>query len=414
MTEWKEYKLGELVQTNKRSINADYPFKEIEYLDTGSITRGKIHSFQKYKLGEAPSRAKRLVEQNDIVYSTVRPIQRHYGYIENPQPNLVVSTGFTTITCDTNKLNPKFLYYFLTSDDSVEYFDLIAEASTSAYPSLRPSDIESLDIIIPELPEQHAIASVLSSLDDKIDLLHRQNKTLEEMAEALFRQWFLPAEASAQAGVVEASEEWETITLYDAIELVGGGTPKTSVDEYWNGDIKWLSGGDIAANHKSIINASEKTITQEGLDNSSAKLLPKYSTVISARGTVGKYCILSEPMAYSQSNYGIKPRFDGCCFFTYLLVNYSVKELNSAAYGSVFDTITTNTFKGLELTIPPEKEIQDFEENIKNYFLKISNNVKQIRTLEKLRDSLLPKLMNGEVRIETHGRASQKKGRDDR
>ncbi len=219
----------------------------------------------------------------------------------------------------------------------------------------------------------HAIASVLSSLDDKIDLLHRQNKTLEEMAEALFRQWFLPAEASAQAGVVEASEEWETITLYDAIELVGGGTPKTSVDEYWNGDIKWLSGGDIAANHKSIINASEKTITQEGLDNSSAKLLPKYSTVISARGTVGKYCILSEPMAYSQSNYGIKPRFDGCCFFTYLLVNYSVKELNSAAYGSVFDTITTNTFKGLEITIPPEKDIHNFEEKIKDYFLKMSN-----------------------------------------
>jgi type I restriction enzyme S subunit len=188
MSEWKEYKLGDLVLTNKQSINTDYPFEEIEYLDTGSITRGKIDSFQTYKLDEAPSRAKRLVEHEDIIYSTVRPIQRHYGFIVNPIENLIVSTGFVTLTSNKDRLNPKFLYYFLTSDETVEYLDVIAEASTSAYPSLKPSDVENLDINLPELSEQKAIAEVLSSLDDKIDLLHRQNKTLEQMAETLFRR----------------------------------------------------------------------------------------------------------------------------------------------------------------------------------------------------------------------------------
>ena len=232
---------------------------------------------------------------------------------------------------------------------------------------------------------------MLSSLDDKIDLLHRQNKTLEQMAETLFRQWF----------VEEAEEDWEETTLYDAIVLIGGGTPKTSIDSYWNGKIKWLSGGDISTNHKSIITACEKTITEDGLNNSSAKLLPKFSTVISARGTVGRYCILSEPMAFSQSNYGIKPKYKNCFFFTYLLINHSVEELQSAAYGSVFDTITTNTFKGYSIRLPKEEIIRKFEFEIKDYFYKMLNNQQQIRSLEKLRDTLLPKLMSGEVRIKT-------------
>jgi type I restriction enzyme S subunit len=210
------------------------------------------------------------------------------------------------------------------------------------------------------------------------------------MAETLFRQWF----------VEEAKEDWKEVSLFKAIELVGGGTPKTSLSKYWDGNVKWLSGGDIANNHKNFVVSSEKSITELGLKNSSAKLLPKFSTVISARGTVGKYCMLSEPMAYSQSNYGILPKYKNCFFFTYLLVAYSVDELQSAVYGSVFDTITTNTFKGITITLPKETHIIWFEETVKPYFFKILANRTQIRTLTALRDTLLPKLMSGEVRVE--------------
>lgn len=205
MSEWRDIKLGEYVISNVSSVKSDYHFKNIQYLDTGSITSGRIDSFQVYELSQAPIRAKRLVKEDDIIYSTVRPIQRHYGFIKNPPDNLVVSTGFSVITADKKNIFPLFLYYFLTLDETVEFLDSIAEASTSTYPSLRPSDIESLNISIPPLPEQKAIASVLSSLDDKIDLLHRQNKTLEAMAEALFRQWF----------VEEAGEDWEDGCLGD-------------------------------------------------------------------------------------------------------------------------------------------------------------------------------------------------------
>jgi len=280
--------------------------------------------------------------------------------------------------------NELFIYYFLKT------FDFKQFNVGSAVPTLNRNHIHPIDVVIPPLPEQRAIASVLSSLDDKIDLLHRQNKTLEAMAETLFRQWF----------VEEAGDEWEEDSLLKLIQLVGGGTPKTSITEYWDGDIPWLAGGDIAANHKSFVNYAEKRITEAGLNKSSAKLLPKYATVISARGTVGKYCLLAEPMAFSQSNYGILPKTESCFFFTYLLINHVVEELQSSAYGSVFDTITTATFKENKVLIPTKKEIIQFDKSISPYFQKMFINKGQIHTLEKLRDTLLPKLMSGEVRVE--------------
>lgn len=245
----------------------------------------------------------------------------------------------------------------------------------------------SQDILIPSIAEQKAIVSVLSSLDNKIDLLHRQNKTLESMAETLFRQWF----------VEEAQDDWEEVNVLNIFSLVGGGTPKTSVDEYWNGNIPWISGGDISQSHKGFISKTEKSITELGLKNSSTKLLPKLSTIISARGTVGKYALLEQEMCFSQSNYGIIPKGHNCYYFVYLLIGFIVDELLAAAYGSVFDTITTRTFESVDLKLPEMTVIANFEKTVIEFFKKKESNTKQIQTLENFRDTLLPKLMSGEV-----------------
>ncbi|OQY27387.1 MAG: restriction endonuclease subunit S, partial [Anaerolineaceae bacterium 4572_5.1] len=182
----------------------------------------------------------------------------------------------------------------------------------------------------------------------------------------------------------------------------GGGTPKTSEERYWDGSIPWLSGADVSGNHKGFVLSSAKRITEVGLNNSSTKLLPQFSTVISARGTVGKYCLLARPMAFSQTSYGVTPRFEGSHFFTYLLIDHSVNALLSAAYGSVFDTITTRTFQNFVIHLPPEDEILYFEQKVRPYFLRMKLNKDQIHTLEKLRDTLLPKLMSGKVRDFRH------------
>jgi type I restriction enzyme S subunit len=305
-----------------------------------------------------------------------------------PKPvGFCIAQDMVAIRADDKNIYPKYLFASLRSNIIQKEIEGLHVGTL--IPHFKKGDFDDLYIPIPERKLQKFIGDLYFNISLKIDLLHRQNKTLESMAETLFRQWF----------VEEAQEDWEENSLLEVIQLVGGGTPKTSIAEYWGGDIPWLAGGDIASNHKSFISYSAKSITKVGLNNSSAKLLPKYATVISARGTVGKYCLLAQPMAFSQSNYGILPNMSECFFFTYLLINHVVEELQSSAYGSVFDTITTTTFKEIKVTFPIETEIFQFEESVSPYFKKMFLNKSQINTLEKLRDTLLPKLMSGEVRV---------------
>jgi type I restriction enzyme S subunit len=365
MTKWKEYKLADIAEIKYGKAHQSLADGNIPTYGSGGLMR----YVEKALYDDESILIPRKGTLNNIIYKN--------------EPFWTVDTMFWT-KLDKKKAFPKFLFYQLTT------IDFANMNVGSAVPSMTVSVLNDLDILLPPLPEQKAIASVLSSLDDKIDLLHRQNKTLEQMAETLFRQWFIEG----------IKEDWEETCLLDAIILIGGGTPKTEIADFWNGSIKWLSGGDIASNHKSFISTSEKFITESGLNNSSAKLLPKFSTIITARGTVGKYCLLSESMTFSQSNYGIVPKFNNCYFFTYLLIAHSVDELLSAAYGSVFDTITTATFKEIKINLPKIDEINKFESAIKPYFNKMLNNQTQIRNLSQLRDTLLPKLMSGEVRVE--------------
>jgi len=362
----------------------DYYGGKIPWLNTKEVNFRPIASTETYisEQGLNNSSAK-WIEANSIVVAMYGATAGKSAITKIP---LTTNQACCNITVDENKADYRFIYYSLLDS----YAQLENMATGAAQQNLNAGMISNFEILLPPLPEQKAIASVLSGLDDKIDLLHRQNKTLEAMAETLFRQWF----------VEEAQEDWESRGLLDMVQLVGGGTPKTSVHEYWDGDIPWLAGGDIATNHKSFVNDSEKKITEDGLGNSSAKLLPQYATVISARGTVGKYCLLAKPMAFSQSNYGILPNIGECFFFTYLLINHIVDELQSGAYGSVFDTITTNTFKDIKMSLPDDPLIEAFEKEVVPLFQKILINKDQIHTLEKLRDTLLPKLMSREVRVD--------------
>jgi type I restriction enzyme S subunit len=327
-------------------------------------------------------------EKDDLIFTAAGTIGQ-VGLLAGSErfSKYIISNKQLRVSLNKGIVNPLFAYYWFASPSMIDR--IIQRDTGSTIPLINLSVLKSLPIPVPPLPEQQAIASILGSLDDKIDLLHRQKITLEALVETLYRQWF----------VEEAEDDWEETNLYDVIELVGGGTPKTETAEYWGGNIKWISARDITPNNKGFITTTEKSITELGLVNSSAKTLPKYSTVISARGTVGKYCLVSENMAFSQSNYGVMPKFAGCHFFTYLLVAGAVEELQAAAYGSVFDTITTNTFKEHKIYIPAEPEIQAFELKVKPYFEKKLANCNQILALTNLRNTLLPKLMSGEIRV---------------
>ena len=364
---WKKIRLGEVVKSNCKSIDSGYPHETIQYLDTGSITEGKMESLQIYKLSEAPTRARRLVKDNDIVYSTVRPIQRHYGFVKNVPANFVVSTGFSVIETIKTEAEPLFIYHLLTSKNIIEEFDSIAEGATSAYPSLKPSDIENLEILLPPLSEQKAIAEVLSSLDDKIDLLHRQNKTLEDMAQALFRKWF----------VEDADEGWEVGKLGDVIELCYG---------------KGLRKSERTGKGFPVVGSSG--ITDYHFDY----LVKGPGIVIGRKGTLGETTYLWSNFYPIDTTYFVLPKSqsNGLYFEYFLLKKIDFANMNT---DSAVPGLNRNIALRTEITIPKESERHKFNKEIEPSFNKIFFNQSQIKTLKKLRGTLLPALMNGKVRL---------------
>ena len=385
MSEWRECKLGEVIQTNVSSLSSTYPYSDILYLDTGSITSGKIDSYQKIAINEAPSRAKRLVKDKNIVYSTVRPIQRHYGFIKNPPKNLVVSTGFTVIETINELADSLFIYYLLSADDVVELLDSIAEGSTSAYPSLKPSDIENLDVTLPPFPEQKAIAGVLSSLDDKIDLLHRQNKTLEAMAEALFRQWF----------VEEAGEGWEEKPLSSIADFLNGLAcqkypPRNDVDKLPVLKIRELSNG-ISENTDWITTDINKSYIVENGD-----VIFAWSASLMVKIWDGEKCVLNQHLFKVTSEKYPKWFYFMWCKF-HLNEFIAISETHATTMGHIKRGDLDNAM----VLIPSDLELKKMNNTIEPIIEKIITNYNQLRILEKLRNTLLPKLMSGEVRVET-------------
>ncbi len=176
MPEWKSTRLGDICTTNKESYSSKDNWKIVNYLDTGSITENKITELQYIDIetDKLPSRARRKVRKDSILYSTVRPNQLHYGIIKELVDNLLVSTGFTVIDVDTNKAIPEFIYYILTQKNTTEQLQAIAEQSVSTYPSIKATDIENLKLKLPNLAIQKKIVVILDTIDSKI----RQNEKI--------------------------------------------------------------------------------------------------------------------------------------------------------------------------------------------------------------------------------------------
>lgn len=193
-SEWKTTTVGEVSTINEKNIDKDYPFEEIEYLDTGSITEGQITEYQYLQLKDAPSRARRIVQKNDIVVSMVRPIQKHYGILKKVNPNTIVSTGFVVISC--RKIDPHFIYVLLTQKEMTEFLDIIAEASTTTYPSLAPSDIEKIDFQMPPAELLEQFSEYAEHVWGKIEGNNSQIRTLSR-----FRDTLLPKLMSGEVRV---------------------------------------------------------------------------------------------------------------------------------------------------------------------------------------------------------------------
>ncbi|MEQ8685719.1 MAG: restriction endonuclease subunit S [Imperialibacter sp.] len=304
---------------------------------------------------------KYTLKEGDIVFSRVGSVDRR-AYVSNKEDGWMFSGRCLRVRAFKEKVNPKFLSFYFGQDSFKETIRSIAVGATM--PSINTTILNEIEVSIPPLPEQTAIASVLSSLDDKIDLLHRQNKTLEEMAEALFKQWF----------VVEADDDWEDGTLEDLARFYNGKTrPKEE-------GVIPVYGGNGILGYTGKFNYEGKSI------------------VI---GRVGAYCgslyFESKKIWVSDNALLVKGLNENHIHYLFYLLK--TLDLNSMALGSSHPLLTQGLLKSIEIKIPPAEKIEKFESQVSKIHEKIMAIGIQINTLAQLRNTLLPKLMSGEVRV---------------
>lgn len=445
-----KYSIGELIEINSNSYSSKEKWEYVNYLDTGSITENKIDEFQFLTIGKdkVPNRAKRKVNNGDIVYSTVRPNQRHFGLLKNLPENTLVSTGFATIRAIETKAYTPFIYWYLVQNSIVDYLHGIGENSTSAYPSIKPSDIEVLKINLPSLPEQKAIAHILGTLDDKIELNRKMNQTLEQMAQALFKSWFvdfdpvidnalasgneihkeLKLKADRRKAVLDSGkykqlpkeimdlfpasfeyneelskwipEGWEVKTVEEnAVIVFSGGTPNTRVESYWNGQLNWFSSGETRNNY---VIKTEKSITQKGAESSSTRLAIEGDILIASAGqghTRGQTSHCSIKTYINQSVVSVRPLPDRKLWL-YFDLNRRYDEMRMISDShSIRGSLTSKLLKGMSVVNPNQELISFFEKITSEKVDKIVRNLKQTESLIRLRDTLLPQLISGKLRV---------------
>ncbi len=321
---------------------------------------------------------------------------------------------------DPTKADSLFLYYYFNSPSGLHALDSIRRQVAVA--GITGSDLAQLAIAVPPLPEQRVIAHILGTLDDKIELNRRMNETLEAMARALFKSWFVdfdPVRAKMEgrdpglpqplaalfpdrlvdSELGEIPEGWDVGALDNSIELLSGGTPRTSVDAYWNGDIPWYTAKDAPSLSDVFVLETARSITQAGIQNSAARVLPVGTTIITARGTVGRLACLGVPMAMNQTCYGIRGARGYPDLFTYWNVRTAVGRLQHRAHGTIFDTITRQTFETVETVLPPVEQAKTFESTVRPSMERILSNLQNSRALAAQRDVLLPRLLSGEMRV---------------
>ena len=331
----------------------------------------------------------------------------------------VTNQQINSIVVD-DRFSSEFVYYSLsTRKDEIRH----QAAGGSAVPILNKGDFSRMEIALPPFAEQKAIAAVLGALDEKIELNRRMNATLEAMARALFQSWFVdfdpvrakldgrppaaldPATAALFPDSFQDStlghipKGWEAGSILRQADLLSGGTPKTDVPAYWNGDVPWASAKDVSQCGEAFLVSTERTITNQGVEESATKIIPANATVVVARGaTTGRLTMFGHAMAMNQTCYGLRSKV-GAPLALYCNARHFIERLVQGGHGSIFDTITTSTFEATDVLLAPKEVLLAFDKQVTPLFQLVHANLHQSRTLATLRDTLLPKLLSGELSV---------------
>ena len=379
-------RLGDCCKTNLHTYSDKEKWSLIRYLDTGSITEGRIDEIQTLYPGvdKIPSRARRKASVGDILFSTVRPNQKHYGIIEAGTENLLVSTGFTVVTVDTTIADPYFIYYYLTQSSVIESLQAIAEQSTSTYPSIKPSDIEDIELDLPELETQKKIGSTLRMLDRKIALNEEINDNLQQQAFSVFDNLIANAENNdytvSDYAFLNPKRRLAKNQVARSIDMsqlsTRGAFPSSWEIKPFNGGMRFTNGDTLLARITPCLE-NGKTAFIDFLDDGEVAFGSTEYIVLAPKNDT------PPEMLYCLARY---PAF----------VDYAVKNMNGS---SGRQRVSAETVGQYRLPLFDKHSLVLFKEVVSPMFLKMRYNFLENMRLAELRDALLPKLMSGEIDV---------------
>jgi len=408
MSEWKEYRLGEIIDVrdgthdSPKQSDIGKPLVTSKHIKGGKIDLSSAYLISFDDFDKINKRSK--VDKWDVLFSMIGTIGEMVIIKEEPD-FAIKNVGLFKAK---DQFTSKWIYYYLKSPKAQSEILSSLKGSTQQYISL--TDLRNFPITYPPIKEGWDIIQILSSLDDKIELNNKINQDLESLAQTLFKQWFIDFEFPNENGepykssggemveseLGEIPKGWEVVRLETHAKISLGGTPSRNNGDYWNGNIPWVNSGAINENY--ILKPIE-LITQEGLDNSSTKLIPKHSTLIAITGaTLGQVSYSLIDACYNQSVISLTPP-DNTKEFIHLLVNTIIPELIKHQTGGAQQHINKGNVETFKVLFPPENILNSFKEILTDLYLKIECYIKENQQLTTLRDTLLPKLISGELEV---------------
>lgn len=402
--EWKEVRLGDvcselsdgLHKAPKFIVNGEYIFVNAKnlyngyILDNDSTKKTSHEEYLKYK---------KPLGKHSILYSidgTIGNIAKYRG------EKCVLGKGACYINCNPEIVESSYLYYQLQSPHFKSYIHLMSTGSTIKHISLKT--MRDYVFELPSLEDQRHIASILSSLDRKIELNNKINADLEEMAQAIFKNWFVDFEPFKDGKFVDSElgmipEGWKVGRLDEIADVVGGSTPSKAKPEYYTQKgIAWLTPKDLS-NHPAVYTSrGEIDITEEGYNSTSTKLMPKGTILFTSRAPIGYISIAQNDICTNQGFKSLVPKKAGTCFL-YCFLKYVTPEIENKSTGSTFKEASGALMKSLQVIMPEQKVFEDFEEIVCPLFARIESLEKENSRLSLLRDTLLPRLMSGELEV---------------
>lgn len=398
-TEWKKVRLGEVAEINKYSVYKNFPHNEIEYIDISSVGTGVLLETKKHELKSAPGRAKRLIKDGNTILSTVRPNRRSFLYIKNPKDNLVVSTGFAVLN-PTPNIDSRFLYYVIADQSFTDY--LSNHAKGAAYPAVDAETIAKAIINFPSFSTQRKISSILSAYDDLIENNNRRIKILEEMAQAIYKEWFVnyrfPGHekvkmVKSKLGMIP--EGWEVGRLGEIVSSINDATtagehlchlpyvPIDCIPRKQLGLTEFKRGNEAQS---SLVLFKKNDILFGAMRSYFHKVI-----IAPFDGVTRKTCFVLRPVQTTDFAFAVLTLFqDSTVGFA------SQHSRGSTIPYAVWDRV----FENMPIIKPHQKVRTIFNELVEPLLIKISTTLLSNLNLRKTRDLLLPKLISGEVEVE--------------